>query len=307
MKRFFKYLFYPIEALLFALFVLIGFLLPFAWGSKAGALLTGFLGPKLSRINQIIRRNFELSGLKFSPQEQPILIKKMWENLGRTFFEYVRLPFQDPFAKDSLYEMEGLEHIDMLLKNKQPGLLFSAHYGNWELGTYVAQKRGLKIAQITRFLNNPLVRFFVNKVHERVARKVIPKGAEGAKQIIKELKKGHSVSMLADQKMNDGMAVPFFGRDAMTASAFAKMALKFNCPLIPFQVIRLEGVRCKIIYYPPLSVPQTGNVQEKKLDLLTQMNQHIESWIEDHPEQWFWVHRRWPKELYKKGTINDST
>lgn len=306
MKRFLKYLFYPVEAFLLILVFFIGFILPFAWGSKAGALFTGFLGPKFSNINNVLRRNLDLTGLKFSPEEQTTLIKKMWTNLGHTLLEYFHLPSQDPFAKNSLYEIEGLEHIDYLIQNKQPALLFSAHYGNWELGTYIAQKRGLKISLVTRFLNNPLSRFLMNKVHERIVRKIIPKGSQGAKQIIAELKKGNCVSMLADQKMNDGLAIPFFGRDAMTASAFAKMALKFNCPFIPFQVIRLEGVRCKIIYYPPLMVPKTGNLQEKTIALLIQMNQHIELWIRDHPEQWFWIHRRWPKELYRKGDTHDS-
>lgn len=294
-----KYLSYPFEALLFSLVVLIGFILPFSWGSAVGAFLVGTLGPCLSKKTQIARRNFQLAGLDFSPEQQDQIIKGMWQNLGRTFLEYIRLPYQEPFGKNSPYTVEGLDHLDALINDEKPGLLFSAHYGNWEVGTYIAQKRGLKTAQVTRFLNNPLTRALVNIVQERIARKVIPKGARGAKAIIKELKLGHHVSLLADQKMNDGLASPFFGREAMTASALAKMALKFECPILPFQVIRTDGVKCKVIYHPPLHVPKTGTNQDKKEALLKQMNDHIEAWVREHPEQWFWVHRRWPKELYK--------
>ena len=301
MKKIIKSLLYPVEVFLFLPVIMIGLILPFSWGSKMGAIIGGFIGPKLLGINQVVRRNFELAHLVYSPQQQDVMIKKIWENLGRTFLECLRLPSQDPFAENAPYEFEGLEHLDALINDNKPGLLFSAHYGNWELGTYAAQKKGLKTAQITRFLNNPLARFVVNKLHERLARKVIPKGANGAKQILKELQHGNHVSMLADQKMNDGMPIPFFGRDAMTAPAFAKMALKFNCPLVPFQVIRQGGVRCKIIYYPPLVIPLKGTPQEKTKDLLKQMNTHIENWVRQHPEQWFWIHRRWPKDLYKTG------
>ncbi len=303
MRKFFKYLSYPFEALLFSLMVLIGFFLPFSWGSATGSFLVGSLGPLLPKKTQIIRRNFQLAGFEFTKGKEDQIIKGVWQNLGRTLLEYVRLPYQSPFGKNSPYTVEGLEHLDALIHDEKPGLLFSAHCGNWEVGTYIAQKRGLKTAQITRFLNNPLTRFLVNTIHERVARKVIPKGSEGAKEIMKELKLGHHVSMLADQKMNDGLAVPFFGREAMTAPAFARMALKFNCPILPFQVIRTNGVKCKIIYYPPLTIPKTGTDQEKALSILKQMNNHIEAWIREHPEQWFWIHRRWPKELYtQKGT-----
>lgn len=304
MKTFFKYLAYPFEALLFSLVVLVGFLLPFSWGSAVGAFLVGSLGPLLTKKTQIAQRNFQLAGLEFTKEQQDQIIKGMWHNLGRTFLEYVRLPYQNPFGKNTPYTIEGIEHLDTLIHDEKPGLLFSAHYGNWEVGTYIAQKRGLKTAQVTRFLNNPLTRFLVNTVHGRITRKVIPKGSLGAKEIMKELKRGHHVSMLADQKMNDGVAIPFFGRDAMTAPAFARMALKFDCPILPFQVIRMKGVKCKVIYYPPLTIPKMGTDQEKAVSILKQMNDHIEAWIRDHPEQWFWVHRRWPKELYKthKGT-----
>lgn len=58
---------------------------------------------------------------------------------------------------------------------------------------------------------------------------------------------------------------------------------------------------------PPLKVPKIGTPQEKTIALLTQMNQHIEAWIRDHPEQWFWVHRRWPKPLYQKKDPTHDT
>tara|TARA_R110002095_G_C4214744_1_gene236430 strand:- start:32 stop:952 length:921 start_codon:yes stop_codon:yes gene_type:complete len=298
MKRFLKYLFYPFEAFFFIIVVLVGLIIPFSWGSALGGYLFGVLGPLLTQKTQIAHRNFQLAGLDFTKEQQDQILKKMWQNLGRTFLEYIRLPYQKPFGKKSPYTIEGLENLEALIQDQKPGLLFSAHYGNWEVGTYIAQKRGLKTAQITRFLNNPLTRFLVNTVHGRIARKIIPKGSEGAKEIMKELKLGHHVSMLADQKMNDGMAAPFFGRDAMTAPAFARMALKFDCPILPFQAIRTDGIKCKVIYYPPLVMPKTGTDQEKTISILKQMNNHIEGWIRDHPEQWFWIHRRWPKDLY---------
>jgi len=300
MKKIFKYLTYPLEALFFVLIVFIGFILPFSWGSAVGSSLVGTLGPLLTKKTQIARRNFQLAGLNFTKEQQDKIIKGMWQNLGRTFLEYIRLSYQHPFGKKSPYTIEGIEHLDTLIHDKKPGLLFSAHYGNWEVGTYIAQKRGLKTAQITRFLNNPLTRCLVNAVHRRIARKVIPKGPLGAKEIMKELKSGHHVSMLADQKMNDGMPAPFFGRDAMTAPAFARMALKFDCPIVPFQVIRIKGIKCKVIYYPPLVMPKGGTDQDKALSILKQMNDCIEGWIREHPEQWFWIHRRWPKELYQQ-------
>jgi KDO2-lipid IV(A) lauroyltransferase len=293
-----KYLFYPVEFALVSCVVILIFTLPFTWSSNLGSWLGGLLGP-LFPVNRIARRNLDLALPSLSAVEKKSIIKSMWQNLGRTFFEYGKLVHQPLFTQDSPYTIEGLEHLDALIAENKPGLLFSAHLGNWEVGTYVAQKRGLKLAQITRFLNNPLVRFLVNGVHGKIAQDIIPKGSEGAKLILAVLKKGGHVSMLADQKMNDGESALFFGRPAMTAPAFARLSAKFECPLVPFRVMRQEGHRCKVIFYPPLKNSDGLSASEQATDLLRQMNACIENWIRETPGQWFWIHRRWPKELYE--------
>ncbi len=301
LKRCLKYIGYPFEAAFFLIIPICGVLFPFSWNSAIGGWLFSTLGPLIKAKNKIIYRNLELAGFDYNEAQKKKLIKKMWENLGRTSFEYTRLPGQDPFGPNSPYTIEGIEHIDKLINDGKPGLLFSAHMGNWEVGTHVAQKRGLVTAQVTRFLNNPLVRYMVNTIHGRVARKVIPKSDAGARDIIRELKAGNHVSMLGDQKMDQGESIPFFTKNAMTAKAFARMVLKFDCPLLPFHVIRQKGVRCKVIYYPPLEVPHSGTSAEKTTALLCQMNTHIENWIKEIPDQWFWVHRRWPKDHYNSS------
>jgi KDO2-lipid IV(A) lauroyltransferase len=100
--------------------------------------------------------------------------------------------------------------------------------------------------------------------------------------------------MLADQKMNDGIALPFFGRPAMTAPALAVLALRFDCDVLPARVERLAGARFRLTVYPPLPLPRSGDHHADVAMLMILVNQTLESWIRDRPEQWFWLHRRWP-------------
>jgi KDO2-lipid IV(A) lauroyltransferase len=88
--------------------------------------------------------------------------------------------------------------------------------------------------------------------------------------------------------------VPFFGRDAMTAPALAMLALRFDCAVLPVRVERLRGAHFRLTVYPSLPLPQSGDRAADTLALMTQVNRTLETWIHERPEQWFWLHRRWP-------------
>jgi KDO2-lipid IV(A) lauroyltransferase len=101
--------------------------------------------------------------------------------------------------------------------------------------------------------------------------------------------------MLVDQKMNDGVPIPFFGRDAMTAPAVAQFATRFKCPLVPARVERLNGANFRVTVYPPMEFPHTEDGHGDNRLLLIRINEVLESWIRERPDQWLWVHRRWPE------------
>ena len=95
--------------------------------------------------------------------------------------------------------------------------------------------------------------------------------------------------------MNDGIAVPFLGRDAMTAPAVAELALRYHCPVVPARVERLKGAHFRVTFYPPIDRPETGNQQQDILVMMTEINRQLGEWIKEKPAQWLWVHNRWPE------------
>jgi KDO2-lipid IV(A) lauroyltransferase len=124
---------------------------------------------------------------------------------------------------------------------------------------------------------------------------MFPKGAQGARLALAHVIAGGSLGLLVDQKMNDGIAVPFFGRPAMTAPAAAQFALRFGLPLVPIRVQRLGPARVRLICEPALEVPLSGNRQADVLALATAMNATVERWVRAEPGAWLWLHKRWPK------------
>lgn len=260
--------------------------------SNLGGWVVRWIGPKLA-LSRRARKNLALALPNLSEDEKTLVIQGMWENLGRTMAEYIHLPRLKIYSENSPVEVRGAEIIDALREDGKGAVLFLAHLANWELATLVASRRGLPLTQLYRKLNYPLTDKLINLIHRQVAAKVITKGAEGGKQMIAALKAGEHVSMLSDQKLNEGESIPFFGRPAMTAPAGARLALKYHVPFVPVRVERIDGTYFRVTYFPPLTPNVKGDIHAQTKDLLKQMNRHLESWIRARPEQWFWLHRRW--------------
>src|SRR5207248_7600099 len=151
-----------------------------------------------------------------------------------------------------------------------------------------ATQYGLDIAQIYRAPNNPLIDRIVARLRGGKS-ELIPKGAIASRRAVAALRRGGHVSLLADQKLNEGIAVPFFGRPAMTAPALALLALHFDCAVLPARVERLKGARFRLTIYPPLDTPRSGDRDADVLAMMTAVNATLEGWIRERAEQWFWV------------------
>jgi KDO2-lipid IV(A) lauroyltransferase len=221
------------------------------------------------------------------------MIKRVWDNLGRVGAEFPGLN-RVRIYDDPRFTVTGAEHIDRLRDDAKPGIFFTAHIGNWELAALAVAQRGLPLGVVYRAANQPVLERLVQLGRSGMTDNLVPKGSAGARQMIAILNDGGHLGMLVDQKMNDGIAVEFFGRDAMTAPALAQLALRFDCPVVPIKVERTHGAHFSISVLPPLELPATGDRQADVKAGMTLVNRIIEGWIRENPEQWLWVHRRWP-------------
>jgi KDO2-lipid IV(A) lauroyltransferase len=267
-------------------------LLPLDWASALGGALAQLIGPRLG-ITKRARLNLHAAFPELSATQTAALIRRMWDNLGRVMFEYPHLAKIKVFANDGRVEVRGLDNLERALAADRRVILFSAHLGNWEIAALAGGQYGLDIAQIYRAANNPQVDGMLARLRGNLG-ELIPKGAVASRRAVAALRRGGHLSLLADQKLNDGIAVPFFGRDAMTAPALAMLALRFDCDVLPVRVERLKGAHFRLTVYPPLHLPKNGDRDADTLAVMTEVNRTLEIWIRERPEQWFWVHRRWP-------------
>ena len=268
-------------------------LLPLDGASAVGGWFGRTVGPRL-RLTRRAEVNLAMVMPELDATARTRIIRAMWDNLGRNIGEYPHIR-EFKFGPGERVEIVGLEHVHALRDDGQPGLFFSAHYGNWELLGPLAARADILLHLVYRAPNNPRVAWIFRISRDNDGVELIPKGAAGARRLVELLRGGGHVAMLVDQKMNDGIAAPFFGRDAMTAPALATLALKYDCPVLPARVIRLGGARFRVIVDPPFKFAKTGDRAADVLAGMTRVNAMVERWVREYPDHWLWVHRRWPK------------
>ena len=271
-----------------ACFGLLG-MLPIAWASALAGALARRIGPHLA-VSRRARHNLENALPGLAEADIEIFVGRMWDNLGRVAAEYPHLRNIRVFDPTGRVETRGFEHVDRAVAAGRRMIIFSGHLANWEIGMLAAAQYGIPVAQIYRAANNPLVDAMIQRF--RGGAELIPKGRVATRRAIAVLRRGTHLTLLADQKMNDGIPVPLFGRNAMTA--LAALALRFDCDLLPARVARLQGARFRLTVFPPPPLPRSGDPHEDIRALMTTVNQTLEGWIRDRPEEWLSLHRRWP-------------
>lgn len=263
----------------------------------ASALAGGFMrtiGPAIGPVSKRGDDNLKAVFPELSKAERARILAGVWENLGRTVAEFAHLDKFDINSADGRIELVGAELIRPLQEGGGPAIFASGHFANWELMAIALRQANIRAAVIYRAANNPLVDEMIIKARARVMSRVqIPKGKRGGRQVIDALKDGRSLAILVDQKLNDGISVPFLGREAMTAPAAARLALKFGAPIITGSVERLNGARFRLTVHPPIEFTPTGDSSQDVRALTILLNERIERDIRARPDQWLWLHRRW--------------
>lgn len=270
-------------------------LLPYGVASGLCGRLLRCIGPFLGR-TKTARRNLTRAMPELNAAAIDRIIGDMWENLGRVMGEFPHVGIMTAEEFSRIVSVEGTSHIIEAQQGATGSIFFSAHLANWELVPKTLAVYDYPMALVYRRGNNPQLDRLIQGTRKHYQTEGIAKGAAGSRQLIRALRQQRPIGMLLDQKMNTGIPVGFFGREVMTATAIANLALKFDCPIIPIRIIRSGGIRHRVSILPPLTYARTGDEATDIHNIMTLINTMLEQWIREYPAQWIWVHNRWPDE-----------
>jgi Kdo2-lipid IVA lauroyltransferase/acyltransferase len=253
-------------------------------------------GPKLQRHRLMIYNLTEAFPEKSEEEIEAIAIGS-WGHMARMAAEYVYLDrlfdFDPERPGEGRVEVAGVPIFLDLMENRRPFIVFTAHTGCFEMLPVAGAAYGLHVSVLFRPPNNPYV---ADKIFQfRAARmgNLVPSHAGSSFALAAELDRGGGVGVLVDQKFRKGLVTQFFERDVKTNPLLAKLVRQFNCDVYPARCIRLPGNRYRLEIEEKVEVPRTAAGSVDVTATAQMLNDKVESWVREYPEQWLWYHDRW--------------
>lgn len=291
-RKFNRLVLYRVEAALAWIFMKSMRVMGPSAASNAGGFIMRNIGMWLP-VTSRMRHNVARALPALSPAAVNDVVRDAWDNLGRNFAEYVHL---DRIAAhyETHVDLIGGENLQALASDGVAGIVFTGHFANWELCAMSAARFGLDLTYVFRRPNNPYVADMLAQARAPLGGQMVPKGREAARGLMAAVRGGGHVGLLIDQKLNEGIPVPFLGRDAMTGTVLADLALRYDIPAVPIRVIRLGAARFRVEAMAPIRFARTGDMKADVAAAMRQLNDMLGEWVRDQPGQWMWQHRRWP-------------
>ena len=270
-------------------------LLPVEWASTLGAKGGAIIGPLTRRKAAIMEENFRIAFPEKTPREIKQLAKACWSSAGRVLSEYPHLDRIINDRADQRLEIV-VRDPDLTFRDRnRPVIVVGAHLSNWELSASALGRLGIVNSILYTPLTNPWLDRILRESRAALNCELLPRD-NSTRLLVERLNAGRTVGMLVDRPVRGGKPIPFFGRGKSTTIMPAKLALKFDCDLIPSHVERIKGAHFRVTFHPPVRPANPGDCKnDQALDMMRQSHQLFESWIRQRPEDWICSTRVWPK------------
>lgn len=232
---------------------------------------------------------------RFTPEELNGLVKKVYLHFCLVVVEMVQLPrrLHSNNWRKHVALPQPQEFANGLLADR-PLLLVTGHFGNWEIGGYTLSLCGFHAHAIARKLDNPYLHGFLRSFRESTGQRLLDKHGDFEK-LGAVLESRGIVATLGDQDAGqNGLFVDFFGRPASTHKAMALLCLQYGAPIQVIGVPRVgEPFQFQIVVEDTILPEEYAERPDAVRAITERLTAALERIVHRHPEQYFWLHRRW--------------
>ena len=256
--------------------------------SNLGGFIGRTLGMKLIK-DRSIDRNLTVAFPKLSSVERDRLTAGIGDNIGRVIAEMPHLGAFRRGEKDTRIVIEGLENLPA----SGPSIFVGGHLSNWEVGVVALCRHLGCLNTLYSPIGVPTIDKQLQSFRAATGATYLERNGASLRTIFDGMEGGRSVAMLVDQRVATGPTVNFFGRPALASSLPARLAQRFNAPIIPVDGSRVSPRHFLIRLHTPIH-PNGFPPDDLLSEHMTQaMMSAVEHFIRRSPEVWFCNKARW--------------
>jgi len=250
-----------------------------------------YIFPLRSRVAKI---NLSIAFKNKNNKEINTILKNTYKHFGKLMIEFIRM--YSIRLDDKTIKFDKIFEKDLLADN---GIIFmTAHFGNWEVITSLLHKYKEVTAIAREQRNNGGDRFFnESRLLDNVSL-ISNKGSK--RKMLKSLIDKKILLIASDQNAKKhGNYIDFFGKPcSIPKGAGHFYSSTQSTLLIGFCILKED-----LSYYLKIKNIYLKNKSEQKQNIIVEINTIYSKMLEDiikkYPEQYFWFHKKWDKEIYK--------
>ncbi len=220
------------------------------------------------------------------------ITRKAYQAFGQNLIEISFIGRINKQYLEKYIHIENRDYIDTAFKRGKGVIFLAAHEGNWELSNIICANLGFPFILFVRDQGFARLNALLNSYRLKQGAKLIHKQA-GARQLIEALKKNQAIGMTVDQGGRTGELVKFFGKEASMSTGAVKLALKYDCSIIPVFYTRIKGPHTKVILDQVYTVTKSGDAQKDLRENLQRLTGIYEKYIRLYPHEYLWTYKIW--------------
>jgi KDO2-lipid IV(A) lauroyltransferase len=272
--------------------------LSWSWALGFARLLAGLAYRMDRRHRAVADENLRHAFPELRPAEREALVRSTYEHFTTMVVEMFRLPrtLGPTNVEDYFHwaDPQDLERVLAWQRSGRPLLALTGHFGNWEVLSYVFGLGGCRGGIVARRLDNPYLERLLGDLRRRTGLTPLDKNQD-YQRMLDMLERGGCLGLVGDQDAGPrGLFVNFLGRPASTFKSIAVLSLQYGAPILVLGAARVGHPLRYVIYLEDTILPEDYEHRRDAMEAITlRYTQALERLIRRHPEQYFWLHRRW--------------
>lgn len=231
-------------------------------------------------------------GAACSPSQNRSRVRSFYQAFGQNLAEVFLIPKVTEDYIRKFVTIHGREHIAQAFARGKGVIFVAVHAGPWEMANIICSHLGIPFYLFVGDLRLPRLEGLLMRYRQENGCRIIQR-QDQLRKLMGIMKANESFVLTVDQGGRDGTVVPFFGKPASMSSGAVRLALKYDCTLLPVFPVRRRDQNIEFFVEPAFDLERGGPPEKEIARNLERLIGVFEKHIAKDPAQYLWTYKVW--------------